>query len=43
MANEVRSQRLMGFLQVASNPALAPFAKFPYIIREIAKSMELRP
>jgi hypothetical protein len=33
----------MSFLQVASNPALAPFAKFPYIIREIAKSMELDP
>ena len=43
MANEVRSQRLMQFLQVSSNPALAPFAKFPYIIREIAKSMELDP
>lgn len=43
MANEVRSQRLMQFLQVASNPALAPFAKFPYIIREIAKSMDLDP
>tara|TARA_X000001388_G_scaffold74086_1_gene66566 strand:+ start:892 stop:3018 length:2127 start_codon:yes stop_codon:yes gene_type:complete len=43
MANEVRSQRLMQFLQVASNPALKPFAKFPYIIREIAKSMELDP
>jgi hypothetical protein len=43
MANEVRSQRLMQFLQVASNPALAPFAKFPYIVREIAKSMELDP
>lgn len=43
MANEVRSQRLMQFLQVASNPALAPFAKFQYIIREIAKSMELDP
>ena len=43
MANEVRSQRLMQFLQVASNPALQPFAKFPYIIREIAKSMELDP
>src|SRR6056300_178756 len=43
MANEVRSQRLMQFLQVASNPSLAPFAKFPYIIREIAKSMELDP
>ena len=43
MANEVRSQRLMQFLQVASNPALAPFAKFQYIIREIAKSMDLDP
>ena len=43
MATEVRSQRLMQFLQVASNPALAPYAKFPYIIREIAKSMDLDP
>ena len=43
MANEVRSQRLMVFLQVASNPALAPFAKFDYIIREIAKAMDLDP
>jgi hypothetical protein len=43
MANEVRSQRLMQFLQIASNPSLMPFAKFPYIIREIAKSMELDP
>ncbi len=43
MANEVRSQRLMSFLQTASNPSLAPFAKFNYIIREIAKSMDLDP
>ena len=43
MATEVRSQRLMQFLQIASSPALMPFAKFPYIIREIAKSMELDP
>jgi len=43
MANEVRSQRLMQFLQVASNPALAPYAKFQYVIREIAKSMDLDP
>tara|TARA_A100001391_G_scaffold174569_1_gene137058 strand:+ start:359 stop:2467 length:2109 start_codon:yes stop_codon:yes gene_type:complete len=43
MANEVRSQRLMQFLGIASNPALAPFAKFQYIIREIAKSMDLDP
>jgi hypothetical protein len=43
MANEVRSQRLMQFLGTASNPALAPFAKFQYIIREIAKAMDLDP
>ena len=43
MANEVRSQRLMQFLGVASNPALAPFAKFQYVIREIAKSLGLDP
>ena len=43
MANEVRSQRLMQFLQVASNPSLAPFAKFQYVIREIAKAMDLDP
>jgi len=43
MANEVRSQRLMQFIGTASNPALAPFAKFQYIIREIAKSMDLDP
>ena len=43
MANEVRSQRLMQFMQIASSPTLAPFAKFQYIIREIAKSLELDP
>ena len=43
MANEVRSQRLMQFLGVVQNPILAPFAKMDYIIREIAKSMELDP
>ena len=43
MANEVRSQRLMQFLQVASNHSHAPFAKFQYVIREIAKSLDLDP
>ena len=43
MANEVRSQRLMQFLGIASNPVLAPFAKFQYVIREIAKSLDLDP
>src|SRR5210317_845799 len=41
MQNEVRSQRLISFLQIASNPVLAPFAKFPYIMREIAATMDL--
>ena len=44
MANEVRSQRLDAVLaDMASNPTLAPFAKFQYVIREIAKSLDLRP
>jgi hypothetical protein len=43
MANEVRSQRLMQFLGTVQNPTLAPFAKMDYIIREIAKSMDLDP
>ena len=33
----------MQFMQVASNQVLAPYAKFPYIMREIAKSMDLDP
>jgi hypothetical protein len=41
MANEVRSQRLMQFLGVVSNPILAPFAKLDIIVREIAKSLDL--
>ena len=43
MANEVRSQRLMQFMQTVSNPALAPFARMDFIVREIAKSMDLDP
>jgi hypothetical protein len=41
MANEVRSQRLMQFLGIVSNPILAPFAKLDIIVREIAKSLDL--
>jgi hypothetical protein len=43
MANEVRSQRLMQFLGIASNPSLAPFAKFDYIIMELARTLDLDP
>ena len=42
-SKEIRSQRLMQFLQIVQNQTLAPFAKMPYIIREIAKSLELDP
>ena len=41
MAGEVRSQRLMQFLGVVSNPILAPFAKLDAIVREIASSLDL--
>jgi hypothetical protein len=43
MANEVRSQRLMQLLGLVQNPVLAPFAKLDYILREIAKSLDLDP
>ena len=43
MTKEVRSQRLMTFMQVASNQFLAPFIKWHSIIREIAKSMDIDP
>lgn len=43
MQNEVRSQRLLQFLQIVQNPQLMPFAKIPYIVREIAKSLDLDP
>ena len=43
MQKEVRSQRLMTFMQVASIQFLAPFVKWHSIIREIAKSMDIDP
>ena len=41
MRNEIRSQRLLQFMQLANNPAMAPFIKYYYILREIATSMDL--
>jgi len=41
MRNEIRSQRLIQFMQLSSNPAMAPFIKFDYVLREIAASMDL--
>lgn len=43
MMSEVKSQRLMQFLGIVSNPILAPFAKLDVILREIADSLELDP
>lgn len=43
VSKDIRSQRLMQFLGMVQNPVLAPFAKMDYIIREIAKAMELDP
>ena len=43
MTKEVRSQRLMTFMQVASNQFLAPFVKWHSIIKEIAKSLDVDP
>ena len=41
MRNEIRSQRLLQFMQVANNLAMAPFIKYDYILWEIATSMDL--
>jgi len=41
MRNEIRSQRLLQFMQLTANPVMAPFVKFDYILRELAASMEL--
>ena len=41
MRNEVRSQRLLQFMQMSANPQTAPFVKYDYILRELAASMDL--
>ena len=41
MRNEVRSQRLLQFMQMTGNPSMAPFVKYDYILRELAASMDL--
>ena len=43
MAKEVKSQRLMQFLQIVANPMLAPFAKFERLVKEIALTLDLDP
>jgi hypothetical protein len=41
MRNEVRSQRLLQFMQMTANQQMAPFVKYDYILRELAASMDL--
>ena len=41
MRNEVRSQRLLQFMQMTQNQQMAPFVKYDYILRELAASMDL--
>lgn len=41
MRNEVRSQRLLQFMQMTANPLMTPFVKYDYILRELAASMDL--
>ena len=42
MRNEVRSQRLLQLAQFAApNPAMAPFIKWDYVLREYAASLDL--
>lgn len=41
MRNEIRSQRLLQFMQMTANPMMMPFVKYDYILRELAASMDL--
>lgn len=43
MRNEVKSQRIMSLFQLGSNPLLAPYFRWPYLIREGVRSMDLDP
>lgn len=44
MQREVQSQRLLQFLQIVSgNQLLTPFANMDYILREIARALDLDP
>jgi len=43
LRTEVRGQKLLQFMQLSSNPTDAPFIKRDYILREIAKTLDLDP
>ena len=41
MRNEIRSQRLLQFMQMTQSQQMAPMIKYDYILRELAASMDL--
>lgn len=41
MRNEVRSQKILQFLQLTANPMDAPYVKRDYLLRELATSLDL--
>ena len=43
MRNEVKSQRIISLMQMGENPMLMPFFKWPNIIREAVRTMDLDP
>jgi hypothetical protein len=43
MQKEVRSQRLLTFLQISANPVFAPFIKAHVLLKEIAESLDIEP
>jgi len=43
MQKEVRSQRLITFMQTCANPSLAPFVKWHTILKEVAKTLDIDP
>lgn len=43
MRNEIRSQKILQFLQLTANPLDAPFTKREFLLRELAASLDLDP
>lgn len=41
MRNEIRSQKILQFLQLTANPMDAPFVKRDYLLRELSESLDL--
>lgn len=43
MQREVKSQRIMQFIQIASSPVTAAYPNFEYLMKEAAKTLDLDP